>query len=64
MFDRRVYNYNYVVEVTNGEYSETYEVTAQANDEALDEARELFMDDYNVGSANVRGTILSYDRIS
>lgn len=64
MFDRHVYNYNFVVEVTNGEDTETYEVTAQANDEALDEARELFMDDYSVSSANIRATILSYDRIS
>ncbi len=64
MFDRRKYNYSFVVEVDNGQDSETYTLTAQSGSEAVEDAMEMFMDEFNVGCGGLTGRIISYERIS
>jgi hypothetical protein len=60
MFSKVHFNYTFTVKVYNDSYSQTYIVDAQAKDDALQEAIELFYDEFDAHGSDLTASIVSY----
>lgn len=62
MFDKRKFNYSFIVKVSSGENSKIYNIISQSNYEATKEAMALFSKEFVTKGLGIAASIISYER--